>query len=539
MNTVGTIIAAGATDAGLQREVNEDRFFVDDTRGVFIVVDGIGGQAAGGKAADVALSMLRQRLERETGPVCERVREAITIANNEIYRLASTRPEWDGMACVLTIAVVKDGVATIGHVGDTRLYKIRPGLPRAESRGRIEKITHDHSPVGEREDANELSERDAMRHPRRNEVYRDVGSEPHAPSDPDFVEVHEIPFEADEALLLCSDGLTDLVDSVSILRAVTQYAGIPDAVVRALIDAANAAGGKDNVTAVYVEGGTFAAHVASRVPGTKEQSQPAAVPVAGRSSESTLRRQLGLIGAIVVSLVMTGFIVYRTAPISVPTLRPADLVSPSEGTRVVRPGGSIAAALALAPAGSEVIVEPGEYQERVTLTGNVRLVSRVARGATIRLPARASDAQPEPAVVATGSSGGELRGFKIVGDARTPLGVGVLVSGSGVSLVDIEVSGAAMSAISFARDAKATLVGSEIHDNPGAALTLAPGASPRIAHSMFDRNGTSQRTAATFAIEKGAAPLFERNVFIGVRPDMFATLDPTSRLSLTRDNWFH
>src|SRR6185436_18836024 len=103
-----------------------------------------------------ALSMLRQRLERETGPACERVREAIAIANNEIYRPASTRPEWDGMACVLTVAIVKDGVATIGLVGDTRLYKLRGG--------RIEKITHDHSPVGEREDAHEISERDAMRH---------------------------------------------------------------------------------------------------------------------------------------------------------------------------------------------------------------------------------------------------------------------------------------------------------------------------------------------------------------------------------------
>jgi serine/threonine protein phosphatase PrpC len=539
MSTVGTIIAAGATDPGLQREVNEDRFFVDDTRGVFIVVDGIGGQAAGGKAADVALSMLRQRLERETGPVCERVREAIAIANNEIYRLESSRPEWDGMACVLTVAVVKDGVATIGHVGDTRLYKIRGGLPRAESRGRIDKITHDHSPVGEREDANELSERDAMRHPRRNEVYRDVGSEPHAPSDPDFVEVHEIPFDADEALLLCSDGLTDLVDSASILRAVTQYAGIPDAVVRALIDAANAAGGKDNVTAVYVEGGTFAARVASRLPGTKEQTQPAAIPVAGRPNEATLPRQLGLIGAIVASLVMTGFIVYRTAPISVPTPDLIDLVSSSEPTRVVRPGESIAAALALARSGSEVIVEPGEYHERVTLNDKVRLVSRVPRGATIRLPATTSDAQPEPAVVATGSSGGELRGFKIVGDSRTPLGVGVLVSGSGLSLVDIEVSGAATAAISFARDAKATLVGSEIHDNPGTAIAVAPGASPRIAHSTFGRNATSPRTATPFAIEKGAAPLFERNVFIGVRPDVFATLDQASRVSLTRDNWFH
>ena len=142
-----TIAAAGGTDPGLQREVNEDRFHVDEGRGLFIVVDGVGGQAAGGRAADIAVAMLRERLERETGPVAERVREAIAVANNEIYRLASSRPEWDGMACVLTVAVVKDGKATIGHVGDTRLYRLRDGW--------IEKITKDHSPVGEREDAGE------------------------------------------------------------------------------------------------------------------------------------------------------------------------------------------------------------------------------------------------------------------------------------------------------------------------------------------------------------------------------------------------
>src|SRR4029453_15281657 len=127
MPTLTTIAAAGATDAGLQREVNEDRFHVDQSRGLFIVIDGVGGQAAGGKAADVALCMLRERLERETGPVCDRVREAITVANNEIHRLASTRPEWEGMACVLTVAVIQNGTAMVGHVGDTRLYKIRDG----------------------------------------------------------------------------------------------------------------------------------------------------------------------------------------------------------------------------------------------------------------------------------------------------------------------------------------------------------------------------------------------------------------------------
>src|SRR5204862_6729765 len=101
MQTISTLTAAGDTDRGLQREVNEDRFHVDVARGLFIVVDGVGGQAAGGKAADVAMRMLRTRLERETGTVADRVREAITIAHNEIVRVGRQRPEWHGMACVL------------------------------------------------------------------------------------------------------------------------------------------------------------------------------------------------------------------------------------------------------------------------------------------------------------------------------------------------------------------------------------------------------------------------------------------------------
>src|SRR5215208_7552360 len=150
MRTLHALTAAAGTDPGLQREVNEDRCHHDVARGVFAVIDGMGGQAAGGKAADVAVRMLRARLERETGPTADRVREAITIANNEILHLASSRPEWTGMACVLTVAVVDEQRATIGHVGDTRLYKLRGDG--------FEKVTRDHSPVGEREDAHEITE---------------------------------------------------------------------------------------------------------------------------------------------------------------------------------------------------------------------------------------------------------------------------------------------------------------------------------------------------------------------------------------------
>src|SRR4051812_11566983 len=103
------LTAAGASHSGLQREVNEDRYHYDPVRGLFLVIDGVGGQAAGEKAAETALAMVRARLERETGAVEDRVREAIALANNEIHRLASIQPGWKGMACVITVAVVSNG----------------------------------------------------------------------------------------------------------------------------------------------------------------------------------------------------------------------------------------------------------------------------------------------------------------------------------------------------------------------------------------------------------------------------------------------
>jgi serine/threonine protein phosphatase PrpC len=511
MTALNTIAAAGATDAGLQREVNEDRFHVDESRGLFIVIDGVGGQAAGGKAADVALSMLRERLERETGPVPERVREAIAVANNEILRLASTRPEWDGMACVLTVAVVKNGSATVGHVGDTRLYKLRDGD--------IEKVTHDHSPVGEREDAQEISELDAMRHPRRNEVYRDVGSEPHTPDDPEFVEVHEIPFDPGDALLLCSDGLSDLVESAAIARIAGEHTGNPQAVVRGLIDAANAAGGKDNVTAVYVE----------------KAIESAAVLMTKMPPK---RRGVILGSVILLLLLLAGFIVYRTGYVPALDWPIVPVASLNSQTHTVRPGESIAAAVSRAQPGALIEVEPGEYRERVTLTRNIRLFSREPRGATIRLPATASDLSPDPAVVATGSASGSLVGFRIVGDAQTPLGIGILVEGSGVSIVNVEISGASTAAVSFARDSAGELLGSDIHDNPGAGLAIQARARPRITHNVFNRNGLSQNTPAAFTVEQDAMPFLQQNVFLGMRPDVFTTFDQAARLRLEQDNWF-
>ena len=522
MRTASALKAAGATDTGRHREVNEDRFHVDAERGIFLVVDGVGGQAAGGKAADTAVAILRARLERETGPVDERIREAISAANNEIHRLASMRAEWAGMACVLTAAVLHHDTLVVGHVGDTRLYTIHDG--------RITKVTRDHSPVGEREDAGELSELEAMRNPRRNEVYRDVGSEPHAPRDSDFIDVVEVPFEADAALLLCTDGLTDLVHSSAIHALAVEHAGRPDDVVHALVAAANDAGGKDNVTVVYVEGETFAPEKTQPLPGRFATDAPA---------PRAVRRMPTLAGvAVVLAPAVVAMAAFMRMDVAWPAIEPSALFARTVAPEsvVVQPSDSIMAALEQATPGTDVMVEPGEYRERIRLKDGVRLVSREPRAATIRLPSDASER--DAAVVADGVSGAELTGFRIIGDAATPLGIGLFIHNASVRIVDIEIAGAAQLAIDIAGLSDGTIAGNDIHDNPGSALRVSPGATPRVTHNSFMRNGTAAAAALSLLVETGARPYFSRNVFHGIAPAAFATLSAAARAEVTRDNWF-
>ena len=535
MQVRNSVRASGNTHPGLLRDRNEDRFHYDSAGGIFIVIDGVGGQAAGEKAAETALGRIRERLEDETGPVDERVRQAITNGNNEIFRLASLRPEWKGMACVLTIAVLDGADAVVGHVGDTRLYKIR--------HGRIEKLTRDHSPVGEREDAGELCEADAMRHPRRNEVYRDVGSEPHRPDDPGFIDVFRVPFEHDSALLLCSDGLTDVVDSTSINNTVEEFAGHPYEIVRALVDAANDAGGKDNVTVVYVEGDRFAQGEdtgAVRLRRMPEQGRPRAVAAGGRAAAADVpaRRSGGRwrVATLVVLLVIViGWAIYAKRDVLVPPSAP---VAPAvvDALIAVRPGQSIGAAIARAGAGTEILVEPGEYRERLQLRSGIRVRSRVPRAASIRLPGTASEA--DAAIVAIDITDADVTGFRIVGDAATPLGTGIFAGNSTLTLTDMEISGAQTAAVVFGAGAAGALLASDLHDNPGTAVEVRRGARPRIAHNTFARNATSERAPGWMLIEAGSGPEITSNTFVGARRE--AVIGPTGAAAsaIAANNWF-
>ena len=524
--------AAGTSHPGLVRDHNEDRFLSDPDRGLFIVVDGVGGQAAGETAAETALARLKSRLEREAGPLELRVREAITEANNEVFRLARSRPEWEGMACVLTVVVVDGTTAVVGHVGDTRLYKIRAG--------RIQKLTRDHSPVGEREDAGEISEGEAMRHPRCNEVYRDVGSEEHRSGDDGFIDTFTVPFEVDSALVICSDGLSDLVKAETIRQRVEAYAGHPYEVTRALIEAANDAGGKDNVTAVYVEGSRFAegedtgavrrSRHAPAAQGTPWVSSETPVPAAGKG-----RGRAARLATIV--LLLTGILAWSAYHSGdfVPS-RPAPVVAATDETTIVVPAGSsISAAIERAVAGTLILVEPGEYREQLQMKSGVHVRSRVPRGASLRLPETAGESAA--AVLASEVHGAELRGFRIIGDAATPLGTGVHIQHSDLAVTDVEIQGARGSALIFGAGASGTLLGSDLRDNPGIGLDIRSGASPRIISNTFARNATT-RSAGTIIAEPGAKPLIEKNVFVGVTAQSIALPLGAQGAAVVSSNWF-
>jgi len=241
--------SATASDAGRMRAENQDRAYADDELGIFLVVDGLGGHAAGEKAAETAVDVIRQAIVNPDGDLRDEVRRAITAANNRIFEEAAENEDWRGMACVLTLAVIAEDKVIVGHVGDSRLYLTWNGA--------IRKLTSDHSPVGEREDAGELTEAEAMAHPRRNEVFRDVGSRRRAPDEEDFIEVKEFLFKPDAAILLCSDGLSDLLTSTEMLEVMERYNGDPAQVAHELVEAANVAGGNDNVTAIFVAGSEF------------------------------------------------------------------------------------------------------------------------------------------------------------------------------------------------------------------------------------------------------------------------------------------
>jgi PPM family protein phosphatase len=463
--------AAAATDPGRLRTGNEDRLHLDAGRGIFVVADGVGGHAAGEVAAEIAVDVIARRLERPLWSPEQRVREAIALANNEILTQARSSPHYDGMTCVLTLALLSDRTLTIGHVGDTRLYRLTPDG--------MTKLTHDHSPIGEREDSGEISEAEAMQHPRRNQVFRDVGSEFHEPDDPDFVEVIEAPFDEQTAVLLCSDGLSDMLTSAVIERTVRQHAGHPEQVVEALILAANEAGGKDNVTAIYVEGAGFA-----HAPRTALQDAYSAVTpavdevrrsVAGLWRSRAVFLAMGLLAGLALGIGLA-WLLARYAPLGTTQGRTLRVLAPGAAGSA----GSFASIIeALRDARPRDIVQldPGEYAEGVVLPDGVSLEAKVPGSAT--LVARPGQAD-WVSIIAGGRAGHRISGIRVRGQPEAPIAVGLELSGHAISVEDVEVEGEVGIGINFINDGDITVFASRISNLKGLPLHIGAGAHPVI-----------------------------------------------------------
>jgi serine/threonine protein phosphatase PrpC len=504
--------AAAATDPGRLRAGNEDRHHVDLEHGVFLVVDGVGGQAAGEVAAAIAVDVITQRLDRPLGTPAQRVREAIALANNEILRQAQRSPAQNGMTCVLTLALAVDDRLIIGHVGDSRLYKV--------TRDGLRKLTHDHSPVGEREDAQEISETDAMKHPRRSEVFRDVGSAFRDPDDPDFIELIEAGFEPDAAILLCSDGLSDMLQSAAIEYAIRQHAGDPNRVVATLIDAANAAGGKDNITVVYVEGTDFAA----------ANALPAVTPAieAPRAPERKAPRRAAWLGA--------GLVLGLAAGLSSSAWLPLDALLTSRPGRTLSVGRTagqyptINAAVAAAAPGDVVQLEPGEYAEMVVLKDGVDLVSRVAGTATLVAP---SGSEGSTTITADGRQGNRISGVRLLGRAAAPISVGLRLTGHNVLVDDVTIEGAVQVGIDVANHGAMTIRASHFADVQGLPIRVGPGARPHIRQNVFSRSAFTDIPAIE-VIDSGS-PLLAANLFAGYAN---ALQWPAAGPDVLRNNFF-
>ena len=228
---------ASVTDTGRRRRHNEDAYVCEPP--LFAVADGMGGAQAGELASNLAAAALREDSAERVGGE-ERVDELIQEANRRVYERQTQDSSATGMGTTMTVALVEDRHVAIGHVGDSRAYLVR--------NRRLEQLTEDHSLVAELVRSGKLSPEEAEAHPQRSVITRALGTDPDVDVDTFSVET-----EPGDLFLLCSDGLTSMVDDETILREVERNRVDLSAAAKALVRAANKGGGDDNITVIFFE----------------------------------------------------------------------------------------------------------------------------------------------------------------------------------------------------------------------------------------------------------------------------------------------
>ena len=224
---------AAVTDTGRKRRKNEDAYVLRPP--LFAVADGMGGAQAG----EIASRLAAEAIAGEAGAAGaeERVEALVQAANRRVYERSNSDATASGMGTTVTVALVHDGLVTIGHVGDSRAYLLREGS--------LQQLTDDHSLVAELMRGGKLSAEEAESHPQRSVITRVLGTEP----DVD-VDVFTLETRPGDVFLLCSDGLTSMVGDDVILKTVEQNRRDLQSAARSLIAHANRGGGEDNITVV-------------------------------------------------------------------------------------------------------------------------------------------------------------------------------------------------------------------------------------------------------------------------------------------------
>lgn len=236
------LTAAGITDRGRMRRANEDFFVMRPEAGAFVVCDGMGGAAAGETASHMAAETAATALAKRK-PGSAAIREAVRLANSAVYERARQDRRLEGMGTTLVALSVSGNTAWVGHVGDSRCYRWRGGT--------LERLTQDHSLVEEQIRIGRMTREQARRSPMQNVITRAVGTRAEVVAD-----VQELPLQRDDLFLIASDGLTRELTDVEIGGILGGAGSDLQTVCAALIAAANAAGGRDNITCVLVRAGS-------------------------------------------------------------------------------------------------------------------------------------------------------------------------------------------------------------------------------------------------------------------------------------------
>ncbi|WP_312423345.1 Stp1/IreP family PP2C-type Ser/Thr phosphatase [Anaerospora hongkongensis] len=234
------MLAYVKSDIGMVRKANEDSFAFEPPH-LFVVADGMGGHVAGEVASNIAAATVKEYVLRNLGDVHPRqlLEQAILQANQEIFEKAQNHAEYAGMGTTVTAAILDESNIFWGHVGDSRLYYANNDV--------LEQLTSDHSLVWELIKAGTISKEEALVHPQRNILTRAVGTSEHL-----RVETGAYQYHPGDKVLLCTDGLTNMVGEDELALAMVNNTQDGQLILDGLIEKANNAGGNDNITAILI-----------------------------------------------------------------------------------------------------------------------------------------------------------------------------------------------------------------------------------------------------------------------------------------------